>query len=159
MIKNFLILAGFLMCAGVVWAQEGRFVRKQLKPDFFMPEGELDYTEKLPPIPYNYDTDTKVLKAEVLEVIREADYYEDEAMDLENEGETPITEVEISTIGISFGNGFGQTPQYKQKFDEYMKDLEYIGQTGRAPSNEGLLRDLGKMGSNERVLVDEEFGL
>ena len=45
-------------------------------------------------------------------------------------------------------------PQYKQKYDEYIEDLEYIGDTGEYPNNQGLRNDLAKMNSDEKFYIE-----
>ena len=45
-------------------------------------------------------------------------------------------------------------PQYKQKYDEYIEDLEYIGDTGEYPNNQSLQNDLAKMNSDEKFYIE-----
>ena len=42
---------------------------------------------------------------------------------------------------------------YKEKYDDYLKDLAVIGQTGKIPFNKTLEEDLKKMNSNSAFVV------
>ena len=44
-------------------------------------------------------------------------------------------------------------PDYKEKYDDYLKDLAVIGQTGKIPFNKTLEEDLKKMNSNSAFAV------
>ena len=43
--------------------------------------------------------------------------------------------------------------EYKEKYDDYLKDLAVIGQTGKIPFNKTLEEDLKKMNSNSAFAV------
>ena len=110
-----IILAVFLgMISGVVLAQS-TYVRKQLEPDFFMPEEVKSKPEKLPPV--------YVAKKQ------------------------NITDI-VSNVKI--------IPEYKQKYDQYTKEIEQIKNNGELPSNKTLENDLQQMSSNERFKVEKK---
>ncbi len=44
-------------------------------------------------------------------------------------------------------------PAYQKEFDAYVKDLEVIAQTGKAPENPILEADLAKMSSDQKILL------
>ena len=44
-------------------------------------------------------------------------------------------------------------PEYQKEFDAYLRDLDVISQTGKAPKNQSLEADLAKMSSNEKILL------
>ena len=44
---------------------------------------------------------------------------------------------------------FLEKPKFQTAYDDYVRDLDVIRKTGRAPDNEGLFQDLRKMNSNE----------
>jgi len=45
-------------------------------------------------------------------------------------------------------------PEYQKEFDAYLKDLNVIEQTGKAPRNRILESDLAKMSSNQKILLN-----
>lgn len=44
-------------------------------------------------------------------------------------------------------------PEYKKEFDAYLRDLDIIAQTGKAPQNPILEADLAKMSSEEKITL------
>lgn len=165
--KNFTIifLSSSILCASTVWAQD-RYVRKTQEPDFFIPESAKEKPEKLPEFPlieyYKQQQATEEQRARI-ENINEI-YDEDEW----KYDDTPSNEEEkIYTdywglsnsyyLSMVQDDGLGQTPEYRNKYNEYLDDLEVIAETNIAPQNLNLIKDLIKMDSNEQVAVDENF--
>lgn len=141
-------------------AQPGRYVRKQLKPNFFIPEEDLDYTEKLPefnyypeaPLPKAIRSNAapeqviKVIKAPEQEVVKAA-----EQTALPQQTESPYIEYDKDELA--------QIPEYKQKYADYINDLKEIAKSGKLPENPRVAFDLMKMSTNERLVVTDKFGL
>lgn len=46
-----------------------------------------------------------------------------------------------------------KNPEYQQIYDEYLKDVEQIGQTNTYPNTNQINKDLEEMTSNEHFLV------
>ncbi len=141
-------------------AQPGRYVRKQLKPNFFIPEKDLDYTEKLPE--FNYYPEASLPKAirpnsepeQVIKVIKapEQDVAKTvEQAALPQQTESPYIEYDK--------NELAQIPEYKQKYDDYINDLKEIAKSGKLPENPRVAFDLMKMSTNARLVVTDKFGL
>lgn len=143
-------------------AQPGRYVRKQLKPNFFIPEEDLDYTEKLPefnyypeaPLPQAIRSNTETSSEQVVKIIK-----------------APKQDVSQTTAPVAFSqqtespyleydkNELAQIPEYKQKYDDYINDLKEIAKSGKLPENPRVAFDLMKMSTNERLVVTDKFGL
>lgn len=146
----------------------GRYVRKQLKPTFFIPAKEIERSEKLPKFNY-YPSQPKpkteapeTQNIQVLEVINEIDMGESKPV-----ADLPIppdkvrsNTTEIDSRYLEYNKEeLAKIPEYKQKYDDYMIDLKTIAKTGTAPENPRVTADLAKMSSNERLIVDDNFGL
>ena len=133
----------------------GRYVRKQLKPNFFIPPKELDHTEKQV---------IKIIKAPqeipaVTEVRQTADA--PAALPLpENVPDISSDTAEIKSEYIEYNKDeLAQIPEYKQKYADYINDLKVIAETGQVPENPRVVFDLTKMSTNERLVVTDKFGL
>lgn len=158
--------------------QPGRYVRKQLKPSFFVPDKEFGRNEKLPEFNYYPNKPQKIIvktepvqkiepeaveqeTVQVLEVINEVDMSDRRPV---AETSVPVANV-VSTTPIESKyinydkDELAKTPEYQQKYDDYINDLKSIAQTGTTPENKRVSQDLSKMGTNERIVVDESFGL
>ncbi len=48
-------------------------------------------------------------------------------------------------------------PEYQQKYQEYLRDIKKVSAGKKMPSNPRLTKDLAKMNSDERILVDQKF--
>ena len=44
-------------------------------------------------------------------------------------------------------------PEYQKEYDAYLRDLEVIARTGKAPANPDLDADLAKMNSNNKIML------
>ena len=115
---------------GLTVTAYGRYVRKQLQPDFFMPkEVQFNQPEKLPPLPKKEATDVKSEK--IVEVV-------DNSESIKKESEK-----------VSL-------PEYQKKFDDYNRDISYINRKGEIPVNISLKTDLQQMNSNELFEVQKK---
>lgn len=154
----------------------GRYVRKQLKPNFFIPPKELDHTEKLSEFNYypgeeenkgrqpQQEQVIKIIKAPqeipaVTEVRQTADA--PAALPLpENVPDISSDTAEIKSQYIEYNKDeLAQIPEYKQKYADYINDLKVIAETGQVPENPRVVFDLTKMSTNERLVVTDKFGL
>lgn len=123
------VFAG-IMEIGLAAAQ---YVRKRVEPDFFMPQGAINRPEKLPMPRYTEGQEVTVKEA------RPGDVFENEVID------NPDADHADSDME--------NTPEYKKKYDEYVKDLDNISQTGSIPESQALKEDLGQMDSEARKIV------
>lgn len=136
------------------FAQE-KYVRKQIKPSFYVPEKAIATKEKLPPIyvPKPPVVQAKKKTIEVEEYYDDEEEYDDEevstAQNKTEGGELSIESVTADNKYIDFVTaGYTEKPIYGQKFEEYSNDLLYISETGKYPKNENLSNDLSQMDSN-----------
>ena len=110
-------------------AQGGEsYVRKQIEPDFFIPESAKQQPEKLP-VP-------RYLQGEE-ETIKEAH-----------------RTAPVKTSPVASENE--DVPEFQQKYDAYNQDLEHIGRTGKMPYNVELEQDLKVMNSNDEIIVEKK---
>ncbi len=140
--------------------QAERYVRKQLKPNFFIPEQDLNYTEKLPEFNY-YPTiyrkkqkKTEETSSQVIKTIKSPEQISTEIPQnsvQQTVSQSPYLEYDKDELA--------QIPEYKQKYDDYIADLKEIAKTGKIPENPRVSFDLMKMSTNERLVVTERFGL
>lgn len=139
-------------------AQPGQYVRKQLKPDFFIPQGEMEKKEVLPPFYYEQPKAKIVSKDKaVTEEVAEVENIVSEVVEVATPKEINKP---ISSEYLNYNDKeLESTPEYKQKYDDYIKDLHKIAKTGQYPENKTLNDELAKMNSNERVVVDDNFGI
>ncbi len=125
-------LCGVLLSLKASAAQE--YQRKQVMPEFFIPQQALPKPEKLPPIKFS-------TLAPQDEAVKKVSLQEQKTTPQTQQTATPPEDLEVM-------------PQYKQKYDEYIEDLEYIGDTGEYPNNQGLRNDLAKMDSDEKFYIE-----
>ena len=136
-------------------AQE-RYVRKPLpQPDFFVPQKDVEYQEKLPPF-YIPEVQPQV-EPEAQEAPKSIEFQPQQQnqtqptpepefnpnLDINLDSSAPVTKEE-------------ETPKYKQEYDAYLKDLSVIAQTGKAPYNGDLEADLSTLSDDTRLEVSEE---
>lgn len=131
-------------------AQQGKYVRKKVKPTFFIPETALDKPEKLP--------DFYVFEEEQYHEVKPKPVAVKQNQITNNEApiETMVVQkVEEESIYLKTLKNMQvkETPEYKNKFDEYMKDLNIIAEQNIIPENKTLENDLAKMDSNFRVKI------
>ena len=132
-----LIAAAVLFVSVAVAAAtgQGRYVRKQLQPDFFMPEKvRFNQPEKLPPL----------LKKEEFSQKAEEDVAKAAAQN---------TAVSESGKSIRIQAEKEAVPEFQTKFDDYNRDIDYISRSGEIPVNARLNADLEQMNSNELFRV------
>lgn len=108
-----------------------QYQRKTVMPEFFIPQQALPKPEKLPPIKFSTlaPNDNAIKKVSTKE-----------------QKSNRQSAIPAETLA--------EMPQYKQKYDEYIEDLDYIAETGEYPSNQGLQNDLAKMNSDEKLYIE-----
>ncbi|MGN0914697.1 MAG: hypothetical protein ACI4OW_07390 [Alphaproteobacteria bacterium] len=160
-----LLLSIILLSVAAV-AQEGRYVRKKLMPNFFIPQSELERREVLPPFYYEEPKPTPKPKA-----VQQQPQPEQEEMI-----EVSSPQIETTTVTSlpkpfnideaihsqyqKYNNqDLARTPEYQQKYNDYIRDLKFIAETGNYPENQTLNNDLAMMNSNDRIIVGDTFGI
>ncbi len=123
---------------GNVIAAEGKYVRKQLEPDIFIPAHALPQPEKLP-MPHYYEGQKETIKSAKPEPARKM----------------TTEEIEVKTVSVDSLVKSGGA-DYQKKYDDYIRDLQHISQTGKLPENKQLAADLQKMTTNERIVVQKK---
>lgn len=157
----------------------GRYVRKQLKPNFFIPPQELDHTEKLPEFNYYPGEEEKKARQpqqnaseQVIKIIK-APQEIPAATEVRQTADAPAVlplpenvpdissdTAEIKSQYIEYNKDeLAQIPEYKQKYADYINDLKVIAETGQVPENPRVVFDLTKMSTNKRLVVTDKFGL
>ena len=162
-----LLLSAFI--PATLTAQEsGRYVRKQVRPGFFIPDRVFDRAEKLPafPEPRIIEEATRDIAYEI--PARHAPpvpvYEEPEPEEYFEFTIRPMAEIiDVNKVvpknpEDTFEDRLAETEAYKTLVEEYRADLKVIAQTGKAPLNKRLISDLDKMITNDRIWVDEDFG-
>lgn len=160
-------------------AQE-RYVRKKVPPNFFIPQGELSETKQEKVAIPKYRQGTSTAKHISAEEQREAEMLAAKqrrfkTQDMGKQPYNPQTEEDnISTVAettpepettqISVRknpatkNAKGdEVPDYQQKYQEYLQDLDAIAATGTVTNNPGVDEDLGAMSSEKRITIDKKF--
>lgn len=167
-------------------AQSQRYVRKKPQPNFFIPQGALaeSQTEKVRMPQYGQGRTTAKhisaddnREAEML-AARQRRFKNQktkakqpaimENQQAEPEETTPITaaaETPVQTARPAAAQTAAPTaaahddsvPDYQQKYQEYLKDLETIAKTGKVTANPGVAADLSAMNSEQRIEIDKKF--
>ena len=160
-----LLLSIILLSVAAV-AQEGRYVRKKLTPNFFIPQSELERREVLPPFYYEEPKPAPKPKA-----VQQQPQPEQEEMI-----EVSSPQIETTTVTSlpkpfnideaihsqyqKYNNqDLARTPEYQQKYNDYIRDLKFIAETVNYPENQTLNNDLAMMNSNDRIIVGDTFGI
>lgn len=134
-----------------VMAQNNRnYVRKQVQPNFYMPtaaRNKMNAPEKLATPQYTIGAEEtiKVTRPQKAVVVKTVD-------------KTPKTSAPTPNKHLDYDHGqLSQTPDYQQKYQEYLSDLDKIAATGKSPKNPRLEQDLSRMNSNDRISLDQKF--
>ena len=134
-----ILMAGVILSISVSAKAQipGQYQRKQPQPDFFIPDKAISKGEKLPPFKFIPPV------SENQETVKKISHKSEK-----NTAKSPFSASENTP------DNFAETPGYKQKYDDYIKDLKVIGETGKIPENKRLDADLAKMNSEERIPVE-----
>ena len=146
------------------------YVRKRVLPDYFIPSEDLQpKQEKLPPIKYLYGEEDSISvrsydslpkKQAVPPATANAALSPQENTALREETERNTPELEESPSLQSEtprGTAEKDVPAYQQKYQEYLRDVKKVAAGKKMPSNPQLNKDLSKMNSDERILLDQKF--
>ncbi len=179
--KFVLCLAAFLLTTGTAQAE---YIRKKVRPTFFIPAQELDRTEKLPPFPEpledadNGETIHYVIPAQTPPTPKannphvvvdnhtppekvHINFLKTKLMDEQQPTPAPIDDKKIlpdENIG-QIDTSLEKTPHYQLIRKAYAQDLKTIAETGKAPTNPDVDAALRKMDSNAHIWVDDNFGI
>lgn len=129
---------------------QGTYVRKPLPaPDFFVPQEDIQYQEKLPPFPQPELPSPQIEQIEYsAPEIPKFQPVQSQDKPKANEPEfNPNLDVELN----SSQNTSEKKPKYTQEYDAYLKDLNTIAQTGKAPYNSELDNDLSALADDSRI--------
>ena len=122
----------FLLIVDDINAQ---YIRKIKEPDFFMPENaKLHKQEKLPSL------NIKKIDNSLAETQK-------------NFQDNNLSEKEKVSYNKSLYD-IREVPDYKNKYDEYIRDIKIYNNTKQMPENLELEKDLAKMNSNERKILN-----
>lgn len=178
--KNKIFTAIFLIIS-ILWisesiAQPGRYIRKKVQPDFFIPNKALDKPEALPEF-YIPEPEVTTEKKEVTTRQPEETFILPENLSTINVNEIATNENDDDIIIIDDSDladeiyyvsdylhyiddiDLRDLPLYKKKYEEYLEDLITISTTGEMPENKSLTNDLAMMNSNLKTMVDDDFGI
>ena len=152
--KIFFYIIAATTCFVSFEAMAQAYQRKQVKPNFFIPEKDIaQKKEVLPDI---------VIKQPVYEEVITEPVKKADTSKIEQSGlNFPAPDNTVYKVGETSPNGSyrpQQDPTYLRKYDEYISDLKIIGENGSAPINKNLQNDLAKMNSNARFEVSDDFG-
>ena len=137
------------------------YVRKRVLPDYFIPAQELQpKQEKLPPIKYRYGEE-ETISSRSYDNLPTTRAVSAAAVD------TPLPPQEKAAPGVKEESSLQPSapletaeknvPEYQQKYQEYLRDIKKVSAGKKMPSNPRLTKDLAKMNSDERILVDQKF--
>lgn len=129
-----------LLCSNAL----AQYSRKQLQPAFFIPNGELAYQEILPPI---------IASKPKAKTVKKADSFQDNTDVSSSTKKQTLTQNSPEKFDKKPLLDETLHPDYKEKYDDYLKDLDIIGTTGEIPKNETLENDLKKMNSDSPFVV------
>lgn len=126
------------------------YVRKPLPaPDFFVPQKDVQYQEKLPPFPQ-----PELPNEQIEQALPEQPKFQPVPPQTK-----PVThELEFNpSLDVNLGENQSSaenTPKYKQEYDAYLQDLNSIALTGKAPNNPELNKDLSALSNDTRINVN-----
>lgn len=177
--KFIICLTGVLLISSAAGAV---YVRKTVRPQFFIPESELNRVEKLPPFPVrpqpaavasdediNYvipaepsTTAEPVVAADIPPENVHVNFLQVKPMEQEEPALDEIYEVDTSTIlpeaaDAEIDKNLEQNEDYRQIMRSYADDLKALAETGKMPENAAVNAALKKMNSNDSIWVDDTF--
>ena len=121
-IATVVVLAAVL--GGLALSAQGKYMRKQLQPDFFIPaKDQFNQPEKLPPLA-------------------------NEPASMAEAQKTATSDVNNNQENTETG-----TPDYQTKFDKYNQDIADLSKNGEMPKNAELEADLAEMNSDDQKPV------
>lgn len=134
--KLTLLVAIIIILSSVCAIAQQTYVRKKVKPDFFIPQNELQKPQKKLPQPkFSAGEEQSIKVAQPQDGITEGT------------NQVPIA-AEIQQQ---------DTPKYQQKYQEYLQDVGEVAKGNDLQTNPELDNDLAKMDSDERIMIDQKF--
>lgn len=128
-----------------VQAQE-TFVRKKIKPNFFIPAQEIEKpTAKLPQPKYSAGQEETIKVASPEDITEQENITETQSPEASTSSQETISAPKT------------EIPAYQLKYQEYLEDISKVAKGKNLPDNQTLNNDLSKMNSEERILVDRQF--
>ncbi len=175
--KFFFCLTAALFAAGTAQAE---YVRKTVRPSFFIPAKELNRVEKLPPFPERPLPAAEPDDEEDIHYVIPAKTVSttNTTAHVVVDSETPPEKVHVNfrqlklmddktadepeEIAPSENRGqidksLEQTESYINIRKAYAEDLKTIAETGNAPENQDVTTALQKMTSDDHIWVDDNF--
>ena len=177
--KNFTIF--FSMALLLSSVAQAEYVRKNVKPNFFIPARELNRVEKLPPLPVYEepqiirDEEPEVIESPQIVTPQPAPVIEDKYHIIDTQTESENVYVNPFPIQVmeqkiemqdnilpqnkkaKYDTTLENKPQYKKMKESYLKDLKEIEEKGQASENPLVKETLEKMSSDDTIWVDENF--
>ena len=161
------LFLSFATISNVAAQESNRYVRKQLRPAFFVPEKEFNKAEKLPQVlvkkVYIKAPEKKVQTQQTFSSPQDMVYTTDETV-IETVEYTPPVAPQLDTNKILpqnpndiFENKLSDTKEYKEIQKQYKSDMIEISKTHKLPNNPTLRKNLLKMDSNDEVRVNDSF--
>lgn len=161
------LLSAFLAVSASAQMTE-KYVRKQQKPNFFIPEGALAQSQPEKVIMPRYGAgistakhisyEDNLPKRQTLIYKPKSQENDTPIQDTSTSQQTPVQQTQNSTITSSVPQ---QAPveddtNYQEMYQSYLRDLDSIAETGK-PASTATLTDLDAMNSEERIKIDKEF--
>ena len=146
---------GIGLSVSLAAAQE-RYVRKPLpQPDFFVPQKDVEYQEKLPPF---YIPEVQPQAEAVVEESSPTIEFQPQANSQPKASSEPEfnPELDVKLDDPAPLPTTDETPKYQQEYNSYLQDLSAIAQTGQAPKNPELENDLSALSNDNRLEVKED---
>lgn len=172
--KCLVIIAGLVMgwnIASVCAQTEGRYVRKPVQPNFFIPDGALAQSrpEKVIIPRYGAGVSTaKHISREDDKIPQRTPFYDpkqqadsQKQLTADNAAQTvaqPLNEPQptVQKTGNASVPPVSEAANYQEMYQSYLRDLEAIADTGK-PASTNTISDLDAMNSEERIQLDKKF--
>lgn len=175
--KNFTLCLVFALMTAA--AARAEYVRKTVRPGFFIPSKELNRREKLPPFPVRPQIVETEEEEDINYVISAPAAPAPEPEYQVVDEQTPAEKVHVNLLQVrpmddeninkekmlphhsneKFDDTLGQTAAYQKIRQDYARDLKAIAETGKAPENAAVTAALQKMSTNDSIWADDSFGI
>jgi hypothetical protein len=157
--KYFLLMSSILL---LPFSADAEFVRKEKRPEFFVPESAFSRQEKLPEITTQKSTtkqvsnnNNKITSCRNNRITRPVAEEPAKPQKLTKNSSIETTKHDMSPTDDVTQRKFKEmqkTPEYQKKYDEYFDDINKLKRTGYLPANPSLQKDLMKMDGSERAV-------
>lgn len=166
-IAFFIFIILLLAFGGFASQANSGYVRKKVKPNFFMPEEKAAQGEKLPSFPALEKGMLKVSDDGMVLIKKTVTTYiptkkeknlppPKKAEQATNKRASSYRKNDVVaeyTPDDGMGEDFSKSSEYLAMKDAYIRDLQIIADTGETPQNEQLLKNLQKMNSEMPFMV------